>query len=172
MLVASAVAVAVFGATLALLESSTQLQSRDTEWALILQRDRVGLARMTQELRQASKVEEAKANAIVFMATIGGKSWKIKYECSVAESGSSYHECVRVAAEEGKALPTSGPATATAIVNGGEVFSYSPSSSAPTLVTVKLELPSQGTLRQSEGAFKHTVVLENAAFIRNLNLAG
>jgi hypothetical protein len=171
-LVASSVALILFTATMTLLESSTRIQARDTEWALTLEQDRAGLSRMIREIRAATKVEEAKASAIVFLAPIGGASWRIKYECVVVQAGTAYNECVRLAAEEGNALPTTGLTVASAILNGSEVFSYSPSSSSPTLATVKLELPAQGTLKQAGGGLKHTVVLEDAALMRNLYLGG
>jgi hypothetical protein len=166
--------VGVFAATLVLLESSTNVQTRDAEWALVLQEDRAGLARMARDIRQATKVEEAKGSAIYFVARIGGKSLKIKYDCSVAQSGTTYTVCVRLAAEEGKALPTSGPQVAKDVVNGSEVFTYSPSSSAPTIATMKIELPASGALKATAGStgYVHKAVLENAAFMRNLYLSG
>jgi type II secretory pathway pseudopilin PulG len=173
LLVASVVAIIVLSATFALLESSTQVQARDTEWALALQEDRAGLARMVRDIRQATKVEEANAGAIFFLATIGGLKLKIKYECGVSQSGTEYKECVRLAAEEGKALPSSGPVVASDVLNGSEVFSYSPSTSSPTIATVKIELPAKGTFKQAASSgYQHKVVLEDAAFMRNLYLQG
>jgi type II secretory pathway pseudopilin PulG len=170
LLVASVAAIVVFSATLVLLESSQQVQARDSEWALVMQEDRAGLARMVRDMRQATKVEEAKPGKIVFLATIGGKSWKIKYECGVAQSGSpTFTECIRLAAEEGKALPGTGPATARDVLNGSEVFSYAPSTAEPKLVTTKIELPAKGTLKQAgSSGYAHKVVLEDGAFMRNL----
>jgi type II secretory pathway pseudopilin PulG len=172
LLVASVAAIIVFSATLALLLSSQQVEARDSEWALTLQEDRAGLARMARDIRQATKVEEAKTSAIYFLATIGGKGWKIKYECGVSQSGTSYTKCVRLAAEEGNALPSTGPAVAKSLVST-TVFSYSPNTTSPTIATLKLELPAKGTLKQSgNSGYSHNVVLENAAFIRNLYLEG
>jgi type II secretory pathway pseudopilin PulG len=176
LLIASALAIVVFGAILAMLESSQQVQARDTEWALTMQEDRAGLAHMTRDIRQAYKVEEAKPSAIFFLATIGGKNWKIKYECNVSQSGTEYSQCVRLAAEEGKALPGTGPAIVKDVVNGTAVFSYFKgteiNTTAPNVVTLKIELPAKGTLKQAGSSYGHTVVLENAAFIRNLYLEG
>jgi prepilin-type N-terminal cleavage/methylation domain-containing protein len=171
-LVALSVALILFAATLTLLESSTRVQARDTEWALTLEQDRAGLSRMIREIRAATSVEQATASSIVVLEPIGGTSWKIKYECGVSQVGTAYDECVRLSAEEGKPLPGKGPRVAGAIINGSEAFSYSPSSTSPTLVTVKLELPAQGTLKQPGGGFRHKVVLEDAAFMRNLYLSG
>lgn len=173
LLVACVVAGIVFAATLTLLVLSQQIQARDTEWALTLQEDRAGLRHMLYDIRQASKVEEANSSALVFLAEIGGKSWKIKYECAVSQPGTEYKECVRLAAEEGKALPSTGPAIARDVLDGTEAFSYAPSSTTPTIVTVKIELPAQGTLKQgASSGYRHRVVLEDAAFMRNLYLQG
>lgn len=178
LLIASALAVVMFGAILAMLESSQQVQARDTEWALTMQEDRAGLARMVRDIRQATKVEEAQPGAIFFLATIGGKGWKIKYECNVSQSGTEYTQCVRLAAEEGKALPATGPAIVKDVVNGTAVFTYfikgtEANTIAPTAVTLKIELPAKGTLKQAgNSGYSHKVVLENAAFMRNLELKG
>jgi hypothetical protein len=175
LLVASIAAVTVLAATVVLLESGQLVQARDSEWALILQEDRAGLARMVRDIRQATKVEtaEAKGGSFVFLATIGGKAWKIKYECGLAQSGTTYTQCERMAAEEGKALPATGPVLVRDLTNGSEVFSYSPSAAEAKLVTAKLELPASGTLKQAGSVgYSHKVVLEDAAFMRNLYLEG
>ncbi len=174
LLIAAAIAITVFSATLAMLESSQTVQSRDSEWALTMQEGRTGLARMVREIRQASAApEEAKAGTILFKATIGGKKLKIKYECGVSQSGTKYTECVRLAAEEPKALPGTGPAIVKDVLNGTKVFSYSPNTTKPTLTTVTVELPAKGTLNlASSPGYSHDVVLEDAAFMRNLEPNG
>ena len=175
LLIASVVAVTVLTATFAVLTTSQQVQARDGEWALAIQEDRAGLARMVRDMRQATKVEaaEAKAGSIVFLATIAGKAWKIKFECGFTQAGTAYNQCERLAAEEGKALPATGPVVATDVVNGGTVFSYSPSSAEPKVVTAKIELPAKGTLKQAGSTgYGHKIVLEDAAFMRNLYLEG
>ena len=171
-IIASALAIILFGAVLAALENSQTVQARDTEWALTLQEGRAGLARMAQEIRQASKVEKAEAGTIVFLRSISGKSWQVKYECGVAQSGTTYDECVRFAAEEGASLPSVGTPIVRDVANGTTVFSYSPSAS-PNVVTLKVELPAKGTLHQAGGsAYGQNIVLEDAAFMRNLDLSG
>jgi Tfp pilus assembly protein PilW len=172
LLVASAAAITLLGATLSLLESSQQVQARDTEWALTLEEGRAGLARMTRDIRQASKVETQAAGAIDFFASVGGVSWQIKYECGVAQTGTKYDECVRFAAEGSKSLPSTGTPVIRDVVNGTTVFSYSPSSS-PNVVTLKVELAAQGTLHQAgSSGYTHNTVLEDAAFMRNLDPSG
>ena len=165
--------IVVLGATVTLLNSGQRLQARDAEWALIMQQDRAGLARIVRDVRQATKVKEANAGSIEFLATIGGKELEIKYECATAQKGTTYTECVRLAAESGKALPTTGPIVATDLVNGSAVFTYSPSAASPRAAIVKLEVPAKGTLKQAASTgFTHKVVLEDAAFMRNLYLEG
>ncbi len=173
LLIAAALAITLLGVTLAVLESSQRIQARDTEFALTLQEGRVGLARMLHEIRQASKIEEANANSIFFLATIGGKKWKIKYDCGVTQAGTSFHECVRYATE-GATLPGTGASITREVLNetaadlSDPVFVYSPSKAAPTLATVKIVLPAGGTLKLG-GGYTHHVILEDAADIRSLN---
>jgi Tfp pilus assembly protein PilW len=169
LLVAMVAAITVLSAVFALLESSQLVQARDSEWALTLQEDRAGLARVVRDLRNATKVEEAKAGTILVSAMISNKEWQIKYECGLSQPGTSYTECGRFAAEKGKALPANGLRIARDLTNGSAVFTYSPSSAEAKLVTVKLELPAKGTLKQAgSSGYSRTVVLEDAAFMRNL----
>lgn len=166
-------AILVLGATVTLLNSGQRIQARDSEWALVMQQDRVGLAQMVRDIRQATKVNEAGAGSIKFLATIGGSKLEVKYTCTTAQTGTEFTECVRLAAEEGKALPASGPIVATGLLNGASAFTYSPSSASPRAAIVKLELPAKGTLKQAASSgFTHKVVLEDAAFMRNLYLEG
>jgi hypothetical protein len=174
-LIAGAAAVAVLGATMVLLISGLGVQTRDSEWALALQEDRAGVARMVRDIRQATTIEEANAGSILFRATIGGKTMNVKYECGVTQPSTpyAYKQCVRLAAEVGKTLPSSGPAVTKYVVNSGEVFTYSPDSTSPTSVTVKIEMPAKGNLKQAgSSGYSHKVVLEDAAFMRNRYLEG
>jgi type II secretory pathway pseudopilin PulG len=174
MLVAAVAAVFVISATLAMLTSSQQVQARDSEWSLVLQEDRAGLSRMVRDLRQATEIVEpttgSASSFIVFLATIGGKKWKVKYECGSTQTGTAYTECVRLAVEEGGSLPATGPRIARDLTNGSAVFTYSPTvRTEAKVVTAKLELPAKGTLKQAGSTgYAHKVVLEDAAFMRNL----
>jgi hypothetical protein len=175
MLIASALAITLLSATFAILESSQRIQARDTEFALTLQEGRVGVARMLREIRQASKVEEANANSIFFLATLGGKKWKIKYDCGVTQAGTSFHECVRYATE-GATLPVTGVSLIREVLNetagdlSDPVFVYAPSKAVPALATVKIVLPAGGTLKQADTTgYTHHVIVEDTADIRSLN---
>jgi prepilin-type N-terminal cleavage/methylation domain-containing protein len=176
LLVATLLALVVFGAILATLESGQQVQARDTEWALTMQEGRAGLARMAREIRQASKVEKAEAGTIEFLATIGSTAWKIKYECGVEQAGTEYHQCVRKAVEGSTGtLPSTGAPVVRDVLNPAEVFKYfkgttsTATTTEMTVVTLKVELPAKGTLKQAgSSAYRQHVVLENAALMRNL----
>jgi Tfp pilus assembly protein PilX len=169
MIVTCVAALVVLGAAVTLVGTGQRLQARDAEWALTLQEDRAGLAGMVRDIRQATKVKEANAGSIFFLATIGGKEFEVKYECTTAQSGTTYTECVRLRAEKGKGLPASGLVVAKDLVNGTSVFTYSPSAVEPRAAIVKLEIPAQGTLKQAgSSGFAHKAVLEDAAFMRNL----
>ncbi|HEX3391434.1 MAG TPA: prepilin-type N-terminal cleavage/methylation domain-containing protein, partial [Solirubrobacteraceae bacterium] len=97
LLVASALALVVFTAMLSALETSQRTQSRDQEWALVIQEGRAGLAQMAREMRQAYSIRGDSHSAIDFYATIGGKSYEISYNC--AEKEGEFNSCVRRAAE-------------------------------------------------------------------------
>jgi|GEM_PF-5947968 len=157
----------VLGVAVTLLNSGQRIQARDSEWALIMQQDRAGLARIVRDIRQATKVNEAGAGSIKFV--IASQKLEVKYECTSAQGGTTFKQCVRLAAEEGKVLPASGPIVAKDLLNGSSVFTYTPSSASPRAAIVKLEIPAQGTLKQAGSTgYTHHAVLEDAAFIRNL----
>jgi prepilin-type N-terminal cleavage/methylation domain-containing protein len=185
LIVVMALTTVVLGAMLTVLFNSQQIQAGDAEWAQVMQEGRAGLSRMTREIRQASKVEKAEPDSVIFHATIGGKPLEIKYECGVTQTV-SLTACVRYAAEAGKGLPSQGATIVRDVVKGTEVFCYaqsvkecvhSPTTAElakVTAVTLRIALPASGTLKQADyKADEHkTVVLENAAFIRNLYLEG
>lgn len=171
LLVATAMGLVVLGAVLTMLVTSSQVQARDAEWALTMQEGRTGLARMSREIRQATLVETSKSGngKIVFESFIKEKPWQTELSCEVLQSGT--YQCVRYAAEVvgGKAtLPAKGTVLISD-VRKSSVFSY------PTtaLVTLKVELPAKGTLKQPGSNFySNYIVLENDAFMRNLDSSG
>jgi type II secretory pathway pseudopilin PulG len=177
LLVSSLMAVLLLGGILTAFQVSQEVEARDTTWTLTLQEGRAGLARMAYEIRDASKVEKAEFGTIDFLAPIGGKSWQIKYECGITQTGTTYDECVRYAAEEGKSLPTTGAPIVRDVLNGTSVFSYTykkPSTKEEVIAAMmKVELSAKGTLKQpGSSAYSKPIVLENAAFMRTLDPAG
>ena len=171
-------AVVVFGATVAMLATSERVQARDTERAQTMQQGRVGLARMVNEIRQASYenekegIEEIEPYAITFRARIGTKRYRIKYACNVAQT-TSLDECVRYATE-GETLPSSGEPVVLDVTNGTTVFKYlegtveTSVASKVNVVTLTIELPFAGSLKQIDASgYKQHLLLEDAAFLRN-----
>lgn len=185
-LLAAALSTIVFGAVLSALTTSQHTESRDQEWGLVIQEGRTGLAQMAREMRQAYSIRSDSHNAIDFYATIGGKSYEISYNCLEKEPGTEYNRCMRRAAEfkAGKApsaeevASKSGEPVIRYVMNGTEaeksevVFKeYTPNQIAPDLVTVKVILPAAGTLKLADAAvYKHHIVLENGAYIRDMAL--
>jgi prepilin-type N-terminal cleavage/methylation domain-containing protein len=176
LIVAMALAAVVFGAILSMLESSQRVEARDTEWALTMQEGRSGLSRMSREIRQASKVEKAEAGTIDFLATVGSTAYHVRYECGVVESAPRY-KCIRFASKVAESLPATGTRVVSGVLNGTTVFKYFKKGFAnttePNYVTLTLELPASGTLKQAgSSAYKQHVVLTDTAYMRNLNLEG
>lgn len=175
MLVATAMSLIVLGGVLSILESSQRTQARDTEWALTMREGRAGMSMMIREIRQAYSIKSATANSIDFYATLGGVKKEVFFECDVAQSGTSYHKCVRLAVNVGETLPavSTGAPVVTDVLNPTSVFSYN-DTTTPTesdLVTAKLEFPAAGTLKLAGAqTLTHHIVLQNDAYIRDLNL--
>lgn len=182
-IMAAALSTIVVGSAMSALELSQRTQSRDTEWAEVIQEGRTGLARMVREIRQAYSIRATSESSLDFYATFGGTDYEIEYACDVKEPDHpSYYECVRVQAEVGKTLPTPSASTGAAIIryvlNGTEadekdpIFKeFSPNAIAPDLVTIKLVLPAAGTLKLAGAkTLTHQVILTNNAYIRDMNL--
>ena len=178
LIVVMALSTVVLGALLTTLYNSQQIQAGDAEWAQVMQEGRTGLSRMTREIRQASQITTHEAGAIEFLATIGSTEWKIKYECGVTQT-TTLHECVRKAVEKSTGtLPSTGTLTVRDVLNPTEVFKYFKGATETAepekmnVVTLKISLPAAGTLKQADfkGYANKTVVLENAAYMRNCNL--
>ena len=156
-------AVVVFGAIVAMLETSQRVEARDTEAALSLQEARTGLSRMAREIRQASKVEKAEAGTIEFQALIGTSNYYIRYECGVVESGTKY-KCVRSAERQ---KPISGDRqtdrrNSAQRHDGLQILQGNAANTTePDYVTLKLEMPASGTLKQANStSYTDHVVLD------------
>lgn len=179
-LAALTIATLLFGVVLSLLVSSQRIEDRDSEWALTLQEDRAGLARIVREVRQAYSVKGATGNSIDFLATIGGKNLEIYYQCNVEQPGTAYDRCVRVQATPPASLPalSTGRTIVSDVLNqtsadpSDPVFSYSPNAITPSVVALKVVAPSGGTLKLPSGStgYTHKIVLSNSAYIRAMNL--
>ncbi|HEU0251344.1 MAG TPA: prepilin-type N-terminal cleavage/methylation domain-containing protein [Solirubrobacteraceae bacterium] len=179
MTIASALGLLVTTATFSALETGQRAQLRDSEWALVVQEGRSGLARMISEMREAYSIRSDSSYTIDFYAAIGGKDYEINYNCEEKQTGTEFKQCVRKSAEVGNALPAKGQTIVKYVLNGTSAdrpngkedpifVEYTPSSVAPDLVTIKLVLPASGTLKLAGAkTLEHQIVLENGAYIRN-----
>lgn len=153
------------------LTNSARVESRDTEWALSMQAGRAGLARMAAEIRQSYALNAAAPNSIDFNVTEGSSNERVYYECDIAQSGTTYRQCVRLQSNAGSSLPavSTGVPIVTNLVNGTSgdpVFTYSPDPLDPNYARVRVVLPASGDLPASQG-LTHTIALQDGAFLRN-----
>ncbi len=175
---AAALSTIVVGAAMSALETGQNAQSRDAEWAQVIEEGRGGLARMVREIRQAYSIRWDTPSELDFYATFAGKSYEIDYNCKEKQSGTEFEQCVRKQAEVGKSLPSTGAVIIKDVLNNTSadkedpIFKeYSPNAIAPDLVTVKLVLPASGTLKLAGAStLKHQVILTDNAYIRDMNL--
>lgn len=142
------------------------------------------MARMVGELREATSIKSDSSSAIDFYANAAGKEYEISYNCAESQTGTSFKQCVRKSVSKGGSLPATGVPVLKYVLNGTSadqpggkedpVFAeYKPNSTTPDLVTVKIVMPASGTLKlASASTEKHQIVLENDAFMRNLDLTG
>ena len=182
LLVTMALAAVVFGAIGTALDVSQRTEARDTERVASMEEARTGLARIAREIRQASSAElkEATTSAISFIAVIGGTEREISYNCAEKNpEHSEYYECVRKESQAGKQI-SSGPYIRD--LRKSEVFAYfkgaakltePTESKTANAVTMKVEMPLQGTLKQvGKSGYQGNTALENTAFIRNRDTEG
>jgi Tfp pilus assembly protein PilW len=165
LIIAAAMGVAVTAAAVSLLITALHQQPRITDQADAVGEARVAMDRIIRDVRQGSTVVATPtAEKMTLTTYIHATSCtaapsasavaiqcKVMYEC---KSGT----CTRRVTTNGVA--TEG--TAATLVSGlssNEVFSYSPSATAPTYIGVKLALPA------SKGS--NTTTLEDGAALRN-----
>jgi prepilin-type N-terminal cleavage/methylation domain-containing protein len=99
MLVAIAVALVIFGATLSALEVMTRAQSRDQAYAAEVTGTQTTFARLIHDLRQASLFTSVTANSVSFQMVVGSATYNVAYNCAAADSlGGSYTRCARTQA--------------------------------------------------------------------------
>jgi prepilin-type N-terminal cleavage/methylation domain-containing protein len=179
LLVASALLAIVLVATFQPLHTTARVQTRDVAWAEAVQDGRIGLQRLARELRQAYSIKGAAPNSVDFQIDLGGQDLRVLYQCDVPypstpdnPHASSYRRCVRVQAVSGAAFPalSTGQVIIDRLLNGtatDPVFSYTPNTISPKFIGAKVKLPARRTL--SEG-LNHSIVFQQGAYLRNLNL--
>jgi prepilin-type N-terminal cleavage/methylation domain-containing protein len=115
MVVALAVAVVIFGATLTSLEVMTRAQTRDQAYAAEVTGTQTAFARLIHDLRQASLFTSVTPNSVAFQMIVGGTTYNIAYNCTATDSlGGSYTRCAQTHAVA-PATPATPGATALSL---------------------------------------------------------
>lgn len=142
----------VMGGTLSLLETSGKIAPQEQERAHAIQEAQVGLARMTRELRQATKLITPTAPSNVGVITVdtpvAGISRRVTYTCTDAcrrtQVGSSLNEIV-----------------IARVLNGATVFTLT----GTNYFEARIEVPAKG--ERVEG-LRHRIVLDDGFYMRNI----
>ncbi len=148
MVVAMAVAMGVFSASMLLLTSSMQAQTLQQSRISQLQSAQTSLQRLVRELREASNVTIASSTSISYTVPVSGTNQSVTLSCSTT-SGT----CTRTANGASQILVSG--------LTNSDVFSGSPSTTSPTYIGVKLVIST---------ANHTTVTLSDGAGLRNVTL--
>jgi hypothetical protein len=175
LLVASSMSVLIVGAAGSMLISAVRSQPQVSEKAQSVSTARYLLERMTREIRNGVRVDEASGARVSFVSKVrrtscGGsgtlEGTQPAIECQVTYDCSSGTACTRTEAAKGDLVGgTARPLTANLDLAGSEVFNYSPSAEEPTYIGVTLRVPNpsgSGELTVSDGASMRTPTLLSA----------
>lgn len=163
----------VLAALLSFGETTARLVPRDLERAHVIDEARVGVHRMTRELRNAHLVNEAGAYRIDVDVLVQGASARVRYQCDEPHpTETTYRRCYRfVVAADGST--GAGQLVVDRILSlGGSsptapVFSHVTNASGKvTYVEVRIEVPARGDLRAGHG---HRIALHDGFYMRNVD---
>lgn len=171
LVVALAVSMVVFGAALGVLEVGAPQANREVLRAQALDDVRTGMARMARELRQADTVNSASANVLDVNASLAGTQQRLVYVCNATSPTAGFRACRRYTGPVNGAV-SGGAVIVDRLTNGSSanpVFTYSPSAVRPLTVKIRAVVPARG---ESKSGYVHSVVLEDGAFMRNLDWSG
>lgn len=174
-LVATAIGIGLLAVVSSLMISALRSQPRISSKTADIETARWVLDRMTKELRNGIAVNEATPSSVSFQAyvrrtTCGGSTAPAptapSIKCQVTITCTTAPRvCARREAAPGQVGQGTATTVFTGLSNGGTVFTYSPSSVAPTYVKVTLTLPDPSgggdNLTVSDGATLRNAVLES-----------
>jgi Tfp pilus assembly protein PilW len=169
LLVGMTLGVVVMGGVMILLIGAMRSQPRLEKQSTNIQTARFVLERLTREIRNGIVVDKATSSSVSFQTyvrrtTCGGsatstsKAAPTRCEVTYSCSGSS---CSRIESAPGIYTGTS-VTIFSGLNNSASVFSYKPSSTAPTYVGVTLKVPDSsgtGSLTVSDGASMRNATL-------------
>ncbi len=170
LLVASAMGVVLLGAVGSMLISAMRSQPEVSKRSQSISTARWALERLTREIRNGEKVDIATDSEVSFQtyvrhATCGSATplaetspsikCEVTYRCTTTK-------CSRIEANLGTYSGTE--TTIFGGINSSNVFSYSPSKTAPTYVGITLRIPNPSgpsALTVSDGASMRNAILAN-----------
>jgi Tfp pilus assembly protein PilV len=161
-LVVAAGLIVILGAILGLLEVSQRLAPQDNERAHAVQEAQTGLERMVRELRHAESNVTVAAGTVTANVSSRGRNYAVTYDCTGFMPGSSTQKrCVRTEAGNSSVViervinPAARPVFTQTLRNG-----------VPSFIATRIEVPAAGTRIVGQ---KHRVVLEDGAYLRNVD---
>jgi type II secretory pathway pseudopilin PulG len=169
LLLAMVMLTGVMTALVQVFTTSGPVAGRDQSRALGIMDAQVGLAAMTRDLRQAQTINSATSTAVDFTATINGVTQRIVYDCAGTQAGTTYKQCVRASSTTLTAAPslTNAKLVMQRLVNGTTpVFTYTPSSSAPTYIAVHIEVPRDGGYKD-QGGYSDNISYDGGVYLPN-----
>jgi hypothetical protein len=171
--IAMGLLVVALGALMDPLLISQHAQARNANYAYAQQDAGAGVTSMVSQIRQATEIIASGPNSVEMNVTLGGSPQLVFYECDIAQSGTSYRECVRVSTTQGGTLPplSAGTIVVQNLLNGttsDPVFSWGPDPSAPYYMTATVDVPSSDG--QQFSGLNHALVFSDGALMRNLNV--
>ena len=163
----------VLGALLTPLISAQNTLNASTNYAYAQQEARTGLDAMVSQIRQATQINSDGPNFIDMNVTLQGTQYRVYYECDIAQSGTSYNECVRLQVTQGSSLPaiSTGPVVIRNLTNGtssNPVFTWGTDPNAPDYMTATISVSASNGATNSR--FNHTITFSDGALMRNLNV--
>jgi type II secretory pathway pseudopilin PulG len=173
-LIALVVLIVVLLATGFVLSLTARVAVREQDRAFALGDARVGLARMTRELRQAVQIYSTSGAVMDVKVVTEGQPMRVLYRCDWQPGGASYRQCVRAASTNLTQQPdaSTGQPVVDRVLNGTSaapgdptVFTFSPNDTSPTYVEAKVVLPAKG---KSSAGYNHSIVLDDGFYLRNL----
>lgn len=159
-LIVAVLLVIVLGGTLNLLDTTAKVAPQEEERAQAVREAQVGLARMTRELRQATKVvtyDQANGVIKVEVNDLGGVRQTVTYDCS----GSSPSLTGTTACRRTQVGGSSNEVVIDRVKNNGSMFTRI----GTNFFQVRVEVPASGERAVGQ---KHSIVLDDGFYMRNI----
>lgn len=171
LLAAMALSLVVGSAALGLLDGAGPIADRELMRQASISEGRAGLERMVRELRGADSINSTSGTLLDFNGPTPAGPRRIVYACDDSSTVVGLRRCTRFSGPVGGTV-TDPHIIVDRLVNGTTsqpVFRFLPDRIRPTEVKVQVVLPSRA---ESPVGYSHRVVLNDSAFLRNVDLTG